>query len=270
MPNRYHAQTGEQALTGLTNHLAKTSQTLRAHMRRDDLPPDYRRRVRNEAVADAKAAVDEARQAFAAWASRRISEARATLASDKPGTAADETRRLRREMETQRLIDTARLADERTGVSVEAGRVVKSPAAQALAAKASQLYLDGAYDSAVAHATAAKALGVDVAKVLDAAQGMVDMDDPDKKAAHRDLDAIGRAEAIFVRDSSAALADALQAAADEAADQGDDPGIFRKAAVGPSMNAKAAAMAIARLDGKDYEPPIGAMASTPSGPATQS
>ena len=264
--SRFEGQTGEQVLANLKAHLTKTSQTLRGHVGRLDLPAEYRRDVRTKAIADARAASQEAWEAFSAWSQRKAADARQTLAADETGTMAEETAKLRRETAINRLIQTARLKDEREGPKNIGGRIVRDSAARELAAEAQRLFLDTTdYDGALAHATAAYALGVDSAKATrDAAQRLIWERDPAKRQAMRDLEKVERAQAVFVRDNAGLLADAYQAAAEEARDQGDDPSVYLRAAVGPSMTAKAAALAVAEREGTGYEPPQGALASAPA------
>jgi hypothetical protein len=265
MPNRYHGQSGEQILAGLKSRLAASNQILRGHIGRDDLPAEYRRRIRAEAIADARATSQDAWQAFQAWASQKMTEARQELAADETGSQADELRKMRQEQKISRLIETARLADERNGPKNIGGTIVRNEAARNLAAEAERLFLNTTdYHGAVAHATAAIALGVDATKWRDLAQTQIWLQDPAKRSALRDLDLVERAQQIFVRDNASALAAAYSAAADEARDQGDDPSTYLRAAVAPSMTAKVTAQAIAQRDGKPYEPPAGTLASTPT------
>ncbi|MEW6223483.1 MAG: hypothetical protein AB1627_02525 [Chloroflexota bacterium] len=262
--SRYHGLSGEQALAKLSNHLDETAKLLRSHQGRLDMPAEWRRSVRRDAVADAQASAREAEQAFVAWRNQLIRNANQTLAADTVGSAAEETAKLRREQTIQRLIQTARLQDERTGAQVVGGRVVTDGAARALAAEARRLFVETSdYSGALAHAEAAIALGVDAGDIRDAAQRQVWMADPDKASALGDLDLAERSLLIFSRDANAAMAGVLQAAAVEALDLGDDPTSYRKLSVGPSMAAKVAAIAVAERDGKPYEPPAGALASTP-------
>jgi hypothetical protein len=265
MGNRFHSMTGEQVLANLKAHLAKTSQTIRGNTGRLDLPKEYRRQVRNDAIADAKAASQEAWIAFADWANRKTIEARQELASDETGSQADELRKMRQEQTISRLIESARLADERNGPKNLGGTIVRNEAARNLAAQAERLFLNTTdYHGALAHATAAIALGVDASKWRDLAQTQIWMQDPGKRAALKDLDLVERAQMVFVRDNAAALTDALQAAATEAKDAGDYDGSFLKDAVGPSFTAKVTANALAQRDGTDYSAPAGALASAPT------
>ena len=264
MGNRFHEQTGEQILAGLKQHLADTAMTIRGNTGRLDLPKEYRRKVRNDAIADAKLADQEARQAFSAWAAKTVRAANVALAADAIGSQAEETAKLRHQQLVSHLIETARLKDERDGPKNVGGRIIRDSAARALAVEAQRIYIETTnYEAALAHAEAAIALGVDASRVKDYAQTQIWSSDPVKSQALDDLALVERASVIFEARASDALSHALKAAAAEAKDAGDYDGSFLKDAIGPSMRAKTAAIAVAALTGQPYETPTGALASAP-------
>lgn len=267
MPTYTRDQGGPAILSDLKARLAKANANIESVAGRDDLPHDYRRRIRNETIGESQRLVADARQAFQAWAQSEAADARRRYRDDPVGSAADETRRLRREMETNRLIESSRLADERRGPVIVGGRPVANGSAYELAAKAQQAYLNGEYDKAQTLATASTTLGgpASAQDTYDAAQGQLDLANPARASALRDLANVDVAIRTFERDSNAAIAEALQGAAAAAIAIGDDGRQFTKAALGPSMAAKMAAYADSLATGAQYQPPAGTMLSEPLG-----
>ncbi len=267
MPTYTKAQGGHSILAELKADMAKLNGAIAGVASRDDLPAEYRRRIRTESIKETQRLAADASNAFAEWAAAASADARKRYHSDPVASAADETRRLRLEMQTTRLIEAARLSDERTGprVLTGGGRPVASPSAHDLAAKAEEAWLDGRYDDAQMYATASTTLGGPprAAEVHRLAQTQLDLDSATRRQAMKDLAEVAAGERAFARDANAALAQALQNAAAAAKAIGDDEREYLKAANGPSRVAKMAAYADSLSTGEAYASPEGVMAEAP-------
>jgi hypothetical protein len=255
---------GERILAAHTTRLKQANSTLRELVGADHIYPDARRRVRNETIAEMRQSAEQANRDFGTWSRefRADAERRRSVGGEK--SANDLTREMAREMQIGRLIATAQAQDARTGgVQVVDGKVVRNAAAHDLLSRAEQLYLDGNHGEAFAHATAAEALGAPAGSIARLAQDQLDMSDPVKREAIQDLALVDHAEAVWLLETSALLASALQTAATAAQELGDDGRAFLREAVRPSMLAKVAAVAAAGPGGQ-YVEPEGVLASSPA------
>lgn len=268
MPTKYTPEmTGEQILAAVKANVAEARRTLADAKAREDWPVEYRRAQRNAALAVIERHVREGQAAFSAWANRARADADAALRAEKVGSPAEETRRLRLEMELDRLIDAGRRDEPR----VVNGRLVRNPSAFDYAGQALEAYIDGDYERAVMLARAAQALDGPprAAKVQADAQAQIDLADPAKAQALKDVRTVERGLMTFGRDVNAALADAYTAASEAAQAVGDDHRRYAQQAVGPSMTAKALALGLAERDDDGrvvgYAAPEGTLASAPGG-----
>ena len=260
MPTTYTPEmTGEQILAAVKANVAEARRNLADAKAREDWPVEYRRAQRAAAVAVIERTVREAQQAFSAWANGARADAEKRLkAPPAIGSAAEESRRVARELELGRLIDSGRASDT--------PRVVARQYAEA----AAEAYLDGDYHRAVTLGTAASSLGEPSGqKHAASAQAMLDLDDPAKAQALKDVRTVERGLMTFGRDVNAALADAYTAASEAAQAVGDDHRRYEQQAVGPSMTAKMLALGLAERDehgrAVGYAPPEGTLASAPGG-----
>lgn len=260
MPTKYTPEmTGEQILAAVKSNVAEARRTLADAKAREDWPVEYRRAQRNAALAVIERHVREGQAAFSAWATRERADAEKRMkAPPAIGSAAEESRRVARELELGRLIDSGRASDT--------PRIVARQYAEA----AAEAYLDGDYYRAVTLGTAASSLGDPAGeKRAAAAQAMLDLEDPGKAQALKDVRTVERGLMTFGRDVNAALADAYTAASEAAQAVGDDHRGFARQAVGPSMTAKALALGLAERDDDGrvvgYAAPEGTLASAPVG-----
>ena len=237
----------------------------------DQYPPDYRRRIRTETLAQLDTLMSRARSAFNSWMTKEAVDARRILGQDPVGSAADESRRVANELRTSRLVDAGRRQDERSGGRVVndghgGNRLVGSGAAVDYESQAQQAFLDGDYDKALAYAEAANALGGTgrADQVISAARQM--QYTPEQLGALKHLETLDRAYTVFERDANAAMSDALQRAAEGAAAIGDDHRLLQQTAADHSRRAKVAAYALAERseDGAivpgSYKEPAGVLA----------
>lgn len=238
----------------------------------DSLPVEYRRRVRNESITDSLTHIREAQVAFSTWAKAKDADARRRLASDPVGSAAEEARRNTNEMRFGRLVDSARSSGTPRNV------------ATGYAEQAQEAYLAGRYDEAIVLARAAREVGGNgltdstARQVIEASRAQLDLADPEKASAFKDIAEAEKGVRAFTRDINAALADTYTAAEAAARAIGDDPTGYAKAAVGPSMVAKAIAVADAEVTYTDdgqvagttgYVHPEGTLAAAPMGVAAR-
>lgn len=252
---KYTAAMGGNAIhANLRRDIAEANANIAAIARRDDLPAEHRRRLRQEAMTALRATVGEATRAHREWADEIADAARVTLAADTLGSPAEETRRLRREMEFDRLVANANASGTPRNL------------ARQYATTASDAYLDSDYDHAVLYARAAVALGVtNASNVLASAQSQLDLGDPVKARAIRERESAKLAEMAFERDALAGLSSALRATAEAASIVGDDPRSLLAESTRLSLAAKGVALAIANETGDSYEHPEGALADAPTG-----
>lgn len=218
---------------------------------RDDYPVEYRRRKRTETVTAIRAMARDAATAFRLWADEREAAAKATLRATPVGSDAEETRKLRNEMEYDRLVAAA----SRSGTPRNL--------AKQYAADAEQAFLASDYERAVVLARAASAVAPSDAanRVRAMAQEQIDLADPAKAAAYREVAEVAWARKVFDRDLAAGLANLLNATADAAHAVGDDPSALRREAAQFSLTSKGLAALMAEESGTPYEPPQGALAS---------
>ena len=260
---------GERILATLRQSIRDAKASIVAAMRQDS-PVEYRRAQRSAAVAVIERHVTEAQQAFNAWAARARDEANAIIKAVEPiGSAAEETRQLRMEMELGRLIEQGRRDEPR----VINGKLVRNLSALDYDGEAFAAYLDGDYDRAITLAKASQALGGPErsATTLRESQAQLDLlRSPAKAAALRDLALVDRGVVVFSRDVNAAVSDAYQAAAEAALDVGDDPNGYRRNAYNASRAAKAMALTFAEVTGEPYAEPEGALSGAPTGGSVRS
>ncbi len=252
---KYNAAMGGDAIhAGLRRDIAEANANIAALARRDDLPAEHRRRLRQEAINRIRVTVGDAVRAHREWADEIAETARTTLNAETLGSPAEETRRLRREMEFERLVTNANAS----GTPRNLARQYTETATNA--------YLDSDYDRAVLYARAAVALGAtNASNVLASAQTQLDLADPVKARAIREQREAKMAEMEFERDALAGLSSALRVTADAATAVGDDPRTLLAESTRLSLAAKGVALAIANETGGEYVHPEGALADAPTG-----
>jgi hypothetical protein len=213
-------------------------------------PVEYRNNTRAATIAALARSVGSAERDFYAWVNREAGDARRRYRDGQDGGTEAETRRLRREMELQRLIATGRASDEKSGGRViNDGRggntYVKNGSAWDFASKAESAFMGGDYESAQLFAQASQALDGPgaAATILQAAQEM--LDSPAQAAARKDLAALGRAAITFEREAKTALAMAYAHAAEGARFVGADHRQLETEARRSAMQAKLAALGLA-------------------------
>lgn len=166
------------------------------------------------------------------------------------GTEA-ETRRLRREMELQRLIQTGMLQDERSARVISTptgGRVVENGSAYDYATRAEAAILAGDYEAASVLAEASIALGGPASAQGSLATASELLETPEQQEARKDLAKIDRAVAVLQREAWAAEATAYDYAAKTAEAIGDDHRNLAATAIRSGMKAKMAALRLADRD----------------------
>lgn len=255
MPHYTKTQGGRAILGDLKAKLEMVQRNIGESAARQDWPADYRRKMRQEAVALARSLVDDARLAFAGWAKDQTDEAVAVWNADPIGSPAREARRAANESKLSRLIEAGRSA----ATQVVDGRVVRSPKAAEYAAEARRLFLDtGRYDEAVVYADAALALGADASEVRSAAEAQAKLADPDKAAAFRDIAEARSLTLDFERLATGSMTKTLSSAAKAAREIGDDGYGYDREATRLSQSAKVAALAQSLASGQPYSNPDGA------------
>lgn len=258
MPSFEPSQGGTKILATLSNHLSESRRAIEAAMARTDWPVEHKRRLRDDAVADARGATAQARAAIVQWATEAHADATRRYRADPVRGAAEEQRRVANELRFQREVDSAVRAAERIG---SAKRV-----AQDLADKAASTYLGSdRYEEALAYAIAADELGHPQGKQLRATiQQQIDLGDPDKARALKDLAEVASVMATLDSDVEGALAGVLQAASVAARQNGDDGRQLAKDAASQSASAKMRAWYLARANGEEYSEPAGTLPSAPN------
>lgn len=257
MPVYTKSQGGKAILGDLKQKLDMVQANINASAARQDWPNEYRRKMRQEAVALARSLVDEARLAFAEWARDKTNEAVATWNADPVGSPAEESRRAANEAKLARLIEAGRSAQ----IQVVAGQVVRNPKAAEYAAQAQALYMAGGrHDEAVVFADAAIALGAEsAANLRELAASQAKLKDPDKAGAYRDVAQVRSLTLDFERIVSGSMTRALATAAEAARSIGDDGYGYDREATRLSLSAKAAAWAQSASSGEPYTNPEGAL-----------
>lgn len=260
MPAYTKEQGGAAILKDIRELLHGAPSAIRSTAARDDFPVEHRRRKRTETVTAIREMARDAATAFRLWADEKEAAAKAALRANPVGSDAEETRKLRNEMEFDRLVAAA----TRSGTPRNL--------AKQYAADAEQAFLASDYERAVVLARAASAVAPSdaAARVRAMAQEQIDLADPAKAAAHREVAEVAWARKVFDRDLAAGLADLLSATADAARAVGDDPSALLREASQFSLMAKGLAALMAEETGTPYEPPRGALASDASLAADQS
>ncbi|HXG26535.1 MAG TPA: hypothetical protein VNL94_06760 [Candidatus Binatia bacterium] len=218
----------------------------------EQYPPSYRRMKSREAIARVDLAIGEAGSRFGLWAAREAGDAkRRHRDGAEPGTEA-ETKRLRREMELQRLIQVGMLADDRTGISVvptpNGGRRVDNGSAFDYAGRAEIALLAGDYETAANLAQASIALGGPATAHSHLAVAQEMLETPEQQEARKDLAKLDHAVKVFQREAFAAEATAYNYAAQTAEAIGDDHRVLAGKAIRAGMRAKLAALGMAEHD----------------------
>lgn len=215
----------------------------------EQYPPSYRRQKTREATARIDRVLAEVGHAIGQWASRESGSARRRYREGEVSGTEAETRRLRREMELQRLITTGQIRDQQAGGHVVptpfGGRVVENGSAFDYAGRAESALLAGDYEAAATLAEASIALGGPASAEghLSVAREMLET--PDQQEARKDLAKIGRAVLLIQRDAWSAEATAYDYAAKTAEAIGDDHRILAERALRAGMKAKLAALGLA-------------------------
>lgn len=260
MPAYSKSMGGSTILAALRAKLAENVTAVRRVTTNDELPVEYRRRIRVEAIADTRRHINEAQVAFAEWAKDAVADAKRRYAADPVGNAADETRRMTNELRLGRLVASARANGTPKAV------------AERYSEDATKAYIDGRYDDAIVFGQASLEVGGGglassrASSAIKASHDQLDAANPARAAALKDISTAEAGLRVFARDINAALVDVYGLAASAAKAIGDDEREYLKAAVGPSMAAKVAAMAEANATGVGYVEPAGALASAPTGP----
>jgi hypothetical protein len=215
-------------------------------------PVEHRRRVRLDSLRRLDQIKAMAAEAFTAWASTEAGKARRRYKDDAAGTAAEEARKLRRELQLQRLIATSRAQDAERGAAVigpsGSKRAVKNPSAYELAAKGEAAYLDGDYEDAQLWAQASTELGgPDVAGRVFALAGEM-LETPAQTQARKDLARVQQALVRWDAESSAAEAEVYAKGAAAAALVGDDYRLLAQRATKATLRAKASALSLVETD----------------------
>lgn len=236
------AMGGKKILDELTSQVGSQLGVIRSSRKTGDItdfePVEQKRAKRDAAVAIIRRHIGEAERAFNEWAGLQRADAERVMATAPGvGSAAEETRRLRDDMEVDRL--------------VAAGLASGAPLnrAKQLAAEAEQAYMrvPGDYERAVVLARAASTLSPGAGDdIRGLAQTQIDLADPAKAAAHRTLATLKLDIGTFTRDANRLVAQAFESAAEHAASLGDDPREFTRTAAQASLAHKVAAAALAQ------------------------
>lgn len=252
--------------------LADLAREIAALSADDGRDPAWKQRERAKLTREMERAVGAARNAHAAATDEARDDARRRYAADPVGTAADEQRRVARELKIGRLVAAAER--ERSGphgaVRVVEGRVVDAALVRAgeYVTKATTLYFDGAHEESQAWSQAALDLGLEDARgVHEMAQTALDLANPARRQAIIDRNAADIEEAQFGREILAAQSAALRAAADAASAHGDHAAAqkLRAQAASASAAAKIGAWLGSRERGEGYVEPEGVFPGVPTG-----
>lgn len=247
---------GRTILADTLAAINRSGATMDIHRAYTHLPLEHRQAVRRDETYNARQALEQGRQQMREWADQVSAEAKRRLNRDDLDTPAAETRRLRNELEVQRLIAS--------------GKDMPRKTADDLLERARQAYLDGKEDQAWTLATAANTLSpgnVRSAQVIKAVEEDRVMRDPAKASALRELADVDVVVDLFDRDAGAAMSRALQYSASLAKDLGEPIAVqrAREEASLEGRRAKLATFLQSQASGTSYQEPEGVVPGLPQG-----
>lgn len=250
MPTRYDGlKDGRAIAKKVREDMARSGVVMDLLRKQDDLPVEYRARIRQEETSKLRATLAEGRKAMDSWAQAEADDARKRLRADDVGSPAEESRRVADEFRIARLVDSAHASGNERNAAAD------------LAERADRAYSQGNLGDAQAFARASAELVP--SKLATDVQALVRYDriaaDPGLARASRELDDVGVVMAAFARDSQAEYSHGLQDSASLATALGENQGKLASEAASASVSAKMSAWIGAQEHGGTYEEPRGSL-----------